>query len=72
VISVTAIDFERFHRVELPGMLAARAGGAVASGYVGTGRSLTLRVPDGTAFTYRAVMRSRVSWADTTVGRFSA
>ena len=52
---MTTIDFERFHTVELPAALAARDGGAVASGYVGAGRSLTLQLPDGTAFTYRAV-----------------
>ena len=52
---MTTIDFERFHTVELPAALAKRDGGAVASGYVGAGRSLTLRVPDGTAFTYTAV-----------------
>jgi hypothetical protein len=48
-------DFERFHTVDLPVSLATRDGGAVASCYVGAGRSLALQVPGGGAFTYRAV-----------------
>jgi ectoine hydroxylase-related dioxygenase (phytanoyl-CoA dioxygenase family) len=48
------IDFDRFHRVELPGALAARDGGAAAARDVGEGRSLAFRLDDGRAYTYRS------------------
>ncbi|HEV8295842.1 MAG TPA: phytanoyl-CoA dioxygenase family protein [Acidimicrobiales bacterium] len=48
-----AVEFDGFHRVELPARLAATDDGAAAAGQLGPGRSLSFRLPDGRAFTYR-------------------
>jgi ectoine hydroxylase-related dioxygenase (phytanoyl-CoA dioxygenase family) len=46
-------DFTTFHRAWLPEQLAARDGGAAAARDLGAGRTLALRLDDGSAFTYR-------------------
>src|SRR5439155_17096450 len=51
-----AVDFEAFHRHDVPGLLAA-GNGAAAAGDLGDGRSLAITLPGGPAFTYRAVGR---------------
>jgi ectoine hydroxylase-related dioxygenase (phytanoyl-CoA dioxygenase family) len=49
------IDFDTFHREQLPAAVGARDGGAAAARDVGDGRSLAFRLDDGRAYTYRAV-----------------
>jgi hypothetical protein len=51
---VRTVDFDEFHRVELPASLAARDRGAAAAREVGAGRSVSLRVPGAGVYTYRA------------------
>ena len=46
------IDFERYHREELPALLAAGRGALVAAAACGRG-SLAFRLADGAAYTYR-------------------
>jgi ectoine hydroxylase-related dioxygenase (phytanoyl-CoA dioxygenase family) len=53
-VTLHTVDFDEFHRVDLPRALAARDRGAAAAREVGHGRSLTMRVPGTGAFTYRA------------------
>jgi hypothetical protein len=48
-----SLDFDEFHRVELPTAIAARDGGAAAARDVGIDRALSFRLDDGRAFTYR-------------------
>jgi hypothetical protein len=51
VAGFPSIDFERFHRAELPERLAAGNGAAAARALRGLG-SLAFRLPDGRAWTY--------------------
>jgi ectoine hydroxylase-related dioxygenase (phytanoyl-CoA dioxygenase family) len=53
VTASPTVDFEGFHRVQLPTELSGRDGGAAAARHVGAGRALAFRVGDGRAFTYR-------------------
>jgi hypothetical protein len=50
----STVDFDTFHRVILPGEVAARDGGAAAARDVGPGRSVALRLDDRRSFTYRS------------------
>jgi ectoine hydroxylase-related dioxygenase (phytanoyl-CoA dioxygenase family) len=48
------IDFDGFHRVQLPAAVGARDGGTAAARDVGDGRSVAFRLDDGRAYTYRS------------------
>ncbi len=66
-VGFASIDFHRFHGEELPALLAAGRARLAARAAVGLG-SIALRLPNGTAYTYRA----RESGIDVTPGDDSA